>query len=376
MQREKAQSWADERGMQTLTTAMGSLMDPRVSTCPKNGKSRKAWSKYVHGASAVFAWHIAMEDVVTVLCPPPPQRFHPSGLSYYQTVEEPILRAAIADGASLRIELVHLQVKGAEDFWYELWPVDEVETWTQAFGTTTCRKCIWRMVKGDSPPLAPKRSTQLQPALAKATAKATGHVEIAKAARSGRQLAPAKKSKKKKKKKKNSQKTSPRCETPVSITSASSLATQLKSPPRNALSPVGRKKKGSNAKTAAPLKTSLPKKAKKKAKGKAQKAAVKQGQEAKSKQVQRPTTSRKTQSTKATTEALKTTATPDRGKSKPGTKASRKRKAKKERQALRAAAGKGNNLASSASVVQSKKAPKRSGHSKQEPVQENVRCKT
>lgn len=119
MLREQAQTWADGRNMQTLTTAMGPLMDPRVPTCLKNRKSNKAWSKYVHSASAVFARRITMEDVVTVLCPPPPQRFHPSGRSYYQTIEEPILGAAMASGAALRIELVHPQVTGAEDFWYE-----------------------------------------------------------------------------------------------------------------------------------------------------------------------------------------------------------------------------------------------------------------
>lgn len=163
----------------------------------KERKSSKAWSRYIHGASAVFAWHIAMEDVVAVLCPPLPQRFHPSGLSYYQTIEEPILRAAIADGASLRIKLVHPQVNGAEDFWYDMWPVDEVETWIEVFGATTCRKCVWRMVKGDSTPLA----AQLAPA--KATSKATENIDIVTLPRAGCQSVSAKKSKKKKRKKKS-----------------------------------------------------------------------------------------------------------------------------------------------------------------------------
>lgn len=39
MQREQAQTWADERNMQTLTTAMGPLMDPRASTCLQSQKS-------------------------------------------------------------------------------------------------------------------------------------------------------------------------------------------------------------------------------------------------------------------------------------------------------------------------------------------------
>ncbi|KAJ4992921.1 hypothetical protein SVAN01_01625 [Stagonosporopsis vannaccii] len=126
--REQAQVWADERDMQTLTTAMGPLMDTRSPVCLHGQKSYNAWSKYIHGASAVFAWHIAKSNVVTVLCPPPPQRFHPSGLVYYQTIEEPILRRAMANGATLRIELVHPRVKGAEDFRYEFLHCDGVDT--------------------------------------------------------------------------------------------------------------------------------------------------------------------------------------------------------------------------------------------------------
>jgi hypothetical protein len=88
----------------------------------------------------------AQGNKVTVLCPPPPQRFHPSGLSYFQTIEEPILRAAIAKGASLRIELVHPGVKEAQDFHYLLWPVDEMNLWIAAYGTGLCFKCKWRQI--------------------------------------------------------------------------------------------------------------------------------------------------------------------------------------------------------------------------------------
>jgi len=162
MLREQAQIWADERDMQTLTTAMGPLMDTRTPICLHSQKSPNAWSKYVHGASAVFAWHIAQGDIVTVLCPPPPQRFHPSGLAYYQTIEEPILRAAIGNGAALRIELVHPLVHGAEDFRYQFLPSDEIETWTAAHGTTTCRVCAWRKVKGDASSAAMRTSVKHQ----------------------------------------------------------------------------------------------------------------------------------------------------------------------------------------------------------------------
>jgi hypothetical protein len=162
MLRGQAQKWADHYNMQTLTTAMGPLMDEKSSLCPRRKKSDKAWSKYIHGASAIFAWHIAKSDRVTVLCPPPPQRFHPSGLSFFQTIEEPILRAAISKGAVLRIDLVHPLVKEAENFRYQLWPQDETEVWVAAYGTGLCYKCAWRMVKGGSRTVYTNEALQLQ----------------------------------------------------------------------------------------------------------------------------------------------------------------------------------------------------------------------
>ncbi|OJJ29603.1 hypothetical protein ASPWEDRAFT_81537, partial [Aspergillus wentii DTO 134E9] len=67
----------------------------------------------IKGASALFAWHICEGEEVTVLTPPPPCRFHPSGFTSYQVIEEPILKGA------------HPDVKGAEDFRYQIWPVDK-----------------------------------------------------------------------------------------------------------------------------------------------------------------------------------------------------------------------------------------------------------
>lgn len=326
MLRERAQAWADERGMQTLTTAMGPLMDPRVPLCPWNRKSNKAWSKYIHGASAAFAWHIAKEDVVTVLCPPPPQRFHPSGRSFYQIIEEPILRSAIADGASLRIELVHPQVNGAEDMWYEMLPVDEVETWIESFGATTCYKCAWRMVKGDPP----RKHTNVRPVPAKPTAKAAGRIGITTPARAECQSTPANIPKKKRKKKKQSQKSQPICGTSVTIASASSQKTQSKSMPLNTPSAVSQKKTIPTAKTAVPLKKTIPpENATKKTKNKAQKAAMKQKQEHIWSPAQKAATSKKTQNTIVTKASPKKTGKPRKGGSKPKTKAANSKGSKK-----------------------------------------------
>lgn len=145
--RENAQQWADKHKMQTLTTAMGPLMIPKHPLCLKVKKSPKQWSKYVKGASAVFAWHISEGKRITVLSPPPPERFHPSGLTNYQTIEEPILKGEVGGRAVSQIEMVHPTVREAENFHYQIWPVDETHTWIAKFGTLTLSKPCWRTVR-------------------------------------------------------------------------------------------------------------------------------------------------------------------------------------------------------------------------------------
>jgi hypothetical protein len=147
MLREDAQRWADAHDMETLTTAMGPLMTPNHPQCLRTRKSEKGWSKYMKGASAVFAWYISRGEKATVLTPPPPERFHPSGLTNYQAIEEPILKGRKESGDMLRIEMVHPTVEGAENFSYQIWPVDETSTWLAKFGTLARRKQRWRMVK-------------------------------------------------------------------------------------------------------------------------------------------------------------------------------------------------------------------------------------
>ena len=152
--RECAQRWADERKMQTLTTAMGPLMMTEHSLCLKSKKSPKRWSKYMKGASAVFALHISKGEKITVLSPPPPHRLHPSGLTNYQAIEEPILKGELGGDAVSRIEMAHPTVKGAENFCYQVWPVDETHTWVTKFGMLPLRKQCWRTVKSFTFPQA------------------------------------------------------------------------------------------------------------------------------------------------------------------------------------------------------------------------------
>lgn len=132
--RQLVQSWANKHGMQTLTTAMGPLMVPEHPDCLRSQKKKKQWSRYMKGASAMYAYHIAQDEgIVTVLSPPPPNRFNPYGGSNYQTVEEPILKGKLGPRVT-RIEMVHPTIVAAEDFRYQIWPNDESHTWYAHFG--------------------------------------------------------------------------------------------------------------------------------------------------------------------------------------------------------------------------------------------------
>ena len=143
--REKAQEWADRHRLQTLTTAMGRLMDVKHPDCLRSRKNSRQWSNYIHGASAIFAWRIAQGEKVTLLSPPPPKRFHPSGLSYYQLIEEPIIRGSLNQSAVQRISIAHPTIKESNDFLYELWPNDERDEWEERFGSRPC-ETKWKQV--------------------------------------------------------------------------------------------------------------------------------------------------------------------------------------------------------------------------------------
>ncbi|KAH7000957.1 hypothetical protein EDB80DRAFT_647862 [Ilyonectria destructans] len=150
MLRKTAQRWADERDFQTLTTALGPLLNPSHPDCPHDRKSSGGWAKYIHGASVLFAWYISQTDLVTVLSQPPPQRFHPSGQTFYQMVEEPIIKGKLGNRAVSKIVVVHPTIGGAADFTYEMWPHDEPSLWTMNFGIPDI-VIYWRQVKAKKP---------------------------------------------------------------------------------------------------------------------------------------------------------------------------------------------------------------------------------
>ncbi|EQB56700.1 hypothetical protein CGLO_03277 [Colletotrichum gloeosporioides Cg-14] len=138
----KTSNWAALNGFQTLTSAMGPLMEQGNERC-KRKTSSKSWSLYMRGASALFAWRVSQGRLTTVLTPPPPHRFHPSGLTNYQDVEEPILKGVLGSSVE-RIMMAHPEVADAESFVYEAWPSDRYATWVASFGEFPDK--VWRAV--------------------------------------------------------------------------------------------------------------------------------------------------------------------------------------------------------------------------------------
>lgn len=147
MHREEAQTWGNHHGLQTLTSAMGPLMDPEHLMFAKKLKSDAQWSQYVKGASILFAQHIARGERVVVLCRPPPEKFHPSGITNYQALEEPVLKACIGMNSQFVLEMCHPMVPGAENYCYEVWPTDKTTKWVKRFGSAVDENHKWREVK-------------------------------------------------------------------------------------------------------------------------------------------------------------------------------------------------------------------------------------
>ena len=131
--REYVQEWADQRGLQTFTTAMGPLMDKKHPCCRRKDKTVSEWSDYVRGASALFAAFLPKCNEVTVILRQPPHQFRPDGNTTYQRFEQPILKGRNGGPAMSRINVVHIMVKGAEDYSYQIWPVDQTENWKSCF---------------------------------------------------------------------------------------------------------------------------------------------------------------------------------------------------------------------------------------------------
>ncbi|KAF5974486.1 major facilitator superfamily transporter [Fusarium coicis] len=141
MLREQAQQWTDAHGLQTLTTALGPLLyhgDPSPQT--------QARPRFIHGASIIFAWFISQGDLVIVLSHPPPLFFYPSGQTFNQLYEEPIIKGKMGNRPVGRIHTAHPAVEIATDFIYQLWPCDISWFWIKIFGIPDI-EFRWRQTK-------------------------------------------------------------------------------------------------------------------------------------------------------------------------------------------------------------------------------------
>jgi len=135
-QGKRAQRWADEHGMLTLTSAMGPLMDIADPQCLKRTKKSKDWSRYVKGASSIFSRYTCTCGVIRVLTVPPSGTWRLRSNSTFHSIEEPVLKGITGPAHALRLKYVHL-LSGSKTTEYEVWPEDHTQAWLDLCGNTT-----------------------------------------------------------------------------------------------------------------------------------------------------------------------------------------------------------------------------------------------
>jgi hypothetical protein len=123
--REWAQQWANNNGMLTLTSAMGPLMDSTDQGCLRRVKAQGEWSKYVKGASGIFARYACRRGIVRVLTLPPSWAGFIRPESTYRTIEEPVLKGVSGCYSAKQINTVHLLATLGE-LEYQTWPENRI----------------------------------------------------------------------------------------------------------------------------------------------------------------------------------------------------------------------------------------------------------
>ncbi|KAI6857231.1 hypothetical protein KC343_g4081 [Hortaea werneckii] len=148
---ELARDWARRNGLKTLTMAMGDLYTDNVRKPVRSvnpGKSKKSWSRYLKGASWIFAQHACQGRCAIVLTNAPPHVYSQRKHSNYREIEEPILKGFEADRRTIQIDYVHPRVPGAEDFRYQVWPEDWSSKWLGFFECIVIKDIVKRFVQG------------------------------------------------------------------------------------------------------------------------------------------------------------------------------------------------------------------------------------
>ena len=123
--REWVQQWADEHGMLTLTSAMGPLMDRKDPRCLRKYKELEEWSKYIKGASVIFARYACRRGIVRVLTLPPSWAGFIRPESTYRNIEESVLKGRSGYCCAAQINTVHL-LTTLEELEYQTWPQNHI----------------------------------------------------------------------------------------------------------------------------------------------------------------------------------------------------------------------------------------------------------
>ncbi|KAI6851135.1 hypothetical protein KC332_g268 [Hortaea werneckii] len=148
---ELARDWARRNGLKTLTMAMGDLYTDNVRKpvrSAKPGKSNKSWSRYMKGASWLFAQHACQGRCAIVLTNAPPHVYSQRKHSNYREIEEPILKGFEADRRTIQIDYVHPKIPGAAGFRYQVWPEDRSAEWLGFFECIAIKDIVKRFIQG------------------------------------------------------------------------------------------------------------------------------------------------------------------------------------------------------------------------------------
>jgi hypothetical protein len=142
-----ARGWAVERNLKTLTIAMGSLYADSSQGRPSARRSDKAWSKYMKGASWLFAKQACQNRCAIVLTNAPPNVYSTREHSTYREIEEPILKGVGEGPCATQIDYVHPTVSGAARFHYEIWPRNHSSEWLDFLECITIKDIVKRFMQ-------------------------------------------------------------------------------------------------------------------------------------------------------------------------------------------------------------------------------------
>ena len=142
-----AKEWACRNDLKTLTMAMGSLYNDNSYGSIRSQKSPKSWSKYMKGASWIFAQQACHDRRVIVLTNAPPNIYSTREHSNYREIEEPILKGFEANRHAIQIDYVHPTVPGAASFRYQTWPDNRSSEWYSFLECIAIKDIVKRIVQ-------------------------------------------------------------------------------------------------------------------------------------------------------------------------------------------------------------------------------------